>query len=319
MGRPRPARRRGTWPGRRALGAALVAVVASCGGETDAPAARDRAGVETVDADGAPPAVYQTSLTFLGFSPNPAILLVHFENRTTSDRVRLRYRGWLAGPDRWTPVLSVDDSVPVARAAWRILPAGPLRLGVEDGGELSNLRIALPAGGELRIDALEEFSTWSGITGRRESLRAADLQAGGRVESGWLLQRRRARLLDEQSAPRELQTLLLADTLGNGLLILRDRTLPDVPATAWAWIDGIRLEWADAILLDLPGASGGPGSWSFELRDVGLFGEITAEDPALAGPDAEGAAIRARRVRASLAIGDERRVLRGVLVEEREP
>lgn len=265
-----------------------------------------------------PEAVYHTALTFVGFGAEPSLIHLRFENRTEPDRLRLEYDGWIPGSDAWTSVLRVVDSIPVPRAAWRVLPAGPLRVGVEDGGELSTLRLDLE-GGPVRIDALEEVSSWSGSTGQRESLRFADLQAGGRVESGWLLQRQRARLLDEPAPDRLIQAFLLADTLGNGLLILRDRAFADAPATVWAWLDGVQLDWADAVLLDLPGSTGLPGSWSFEVPDVGLFGEITGSGPLLDELPEEGVGFRLYRATGTIGFADERRLLAGIGVEERGP
>ena len=262
--------------------------------------------------------MYHTALTFVGFGPEPSLVHFRFENRTEPDRLRLEYNGWIPGPDAWTSVLGVIDSIPAPRAAWRVIPAGPLRVGVEAGGELSTLRLDL-AGGPVQIDALEEVSSWSGSTGQRESLRFADLQAGGRVESGWLLQRQRARLLDEPAPDRLIQAFLLADTLGNGLLILRDRAFADAPATVWAWLDGVQLDWADAVLLDLPGATELPGSWSFEVPDVGLFGEITGSEPMMDELPEEGVGFRLYRIAATIGFGDEQRSLSGIGVEERGP
>jgi hypothetical protein len=265
-----------------------------------------------------PLAVYHTALTFVGFGREPSLVHLRFENRTEPDRLQMEYNGWIAGGDEWTSVLGVVDSIPVPRAAWRVLPAGPLRVGVEDGGELSTLRLDL-AGGPVRIDALEEVSSWSGSTGQRESLRFADLQAGGRVESGWLIQRQRARLLDEPAPDRRIQAFLLADTLGNGLLILRDRAFADAPATVWAWLDGVQLDWADAVLLDLPGSTGLPGSWSFEVPDVGLFGEVSGGEPMMDELPEEGTGFRLYRLSATIGFGNEQRSLSGIGVEERGP
>lgn len=266
----------------------------------------------------APEAVYHTALTFVGFGAEPSLAHLRFENRTKPDVLRLEYDGWIAGPDRWAAVLDVSDSIPVPRAAWRILPAGPLRIGVVDGGEPSTLLLDLEAG-PVRVDALDEVSSWSGSTGQRESLRFADLQAGGQVETGWLLQRQRARLLDDPTPNRLIQAFLLADTLGNGLLILRDRAFADAPAMVWAWLDGIQLDWSDAVLLDLPGSTVLPGSWSFEVPDVGLFGEITGSEPMLDQLPEEGTGFRIYRAAATIGYGEQTRLMAGIGVEERGP
>ena len=296
----------------------LAALAIGCAPAESPPAEEQTAPSPGTSASTTPEAVYHTALTFVGFGPEPSLVHLRFENRTEPDLLRLEYTGWIPGPDAWTSVLGVVDSIPVPRAEWRVLPAGPLRVGVEDGGELSTLRLNLE-GGPVRIDALEEISSWSGSTGQRESLRFADLQAGGRVESGWLLQRQRARLLDEPAPERLIQAFLLADTLGNGLLILRDRAFADAPATVWAWLDGVQLDWSDAVLLDLPGSTGLPGSWSFEVPDVGLFGEITGSEPLLDELPEEGIGFRLYRATATIGFGDERRMLAGIGVEERGP
>jgi hypothetical protein len=215
-------------------------------------------------------------------------------------------------------VLAVQDSIPVPRAAWRVVPAGPLHLSVEEGGQLSSLKLALE-GGEVRLDAMDEVSTWSGSTGQRESLRVADLQVAERVESGWLLRRRRARLLSEAPGERVLQAFVLSDTLGNGLLILRDRAFPDAPATVWAWIDGVRLDWSDAVLVDLPGTAAPPGSWSFEVPDAGIFGEISGAAPLLDELPQTDPGFRLYRATGSIGIGEQRRALSGIGFEERGP
>jgi hypothetical protein len=312
------------WPAvprdRRTLLLAAAVLGTACGsGEEPDPAARavpaDEASLST-----APLAVYHTGLTFVGFGADPALLHLRLENRTEADRLDLEYRGWTVAGGSWTPVLAVVDSIPVPRAAWRIVPAGALRLGVEDGGEVASLRVRLDSGGTLRVDALEEVSAWSGVTGRRESLRSADLQVPGRFESGWLLQRQRARFRNDPVPDRLMQTFAMSDSLGNGLLILRDRVIGDeAPAAAWAWVNGVRLDWSEAVLLALPGDPGVTGSWSFEIRDVGVFGEIMGGPPTLDALPAEGPGFRLFPVRASLALGEDRLALRGVAIEERGP
>ena len=299
---------------------ALLAVlpVAACGPSEPVPV--EEAGEPTggSSAVATPEAVYHTSLTFVGLGAEPALLHLRLENRTEPGRLRLDYRGWIPGAGSWTPVLTVEDSIPVPRAAWRVVPAGPLQLSVEDGGQLSSLRLSMD-GGSVRLDALEEVSSWSGATGQRESLRAADLQVGERVESGWLLRRRRARLTSESVGERVLQAFVLSDTLGNGLLILRDRAFPDAPAMVWAWLDGVQLDWSDAVLLDLPGSTTPPGSWSFEVPDVGLFGEIAGGVPLLDSLPQQGSGFRLYRASGSIGFGEQQRSMSGIGIEERGP
>jgi len=296
----------------------FVMQTSSCGASDSTPVEEASEAGSRDSTSAALEALYHTSLTFVGFGSEPALLHLRLENRTEPGRLRMDYRGWIPGSGSWTPVLAVQDSIPVPRAAWRVVPAGPLRLSVEDGGQLSSLRLGLE-GGEVRLDAMEELSTWSGSTGQRESLRIADLQAGGRLESGWLLRRRRARLLSEDPGERVLQAFVLSDTLGNGLVILRDRAFPDAPATVWAWIDGIRLDWSDAVLVDLPGSAGPPGSWSFEVPDAGIFGELSGTSPLLDALPQAGPGFRLYRATGSIGFADQRRSMSGIGLEERGP
>jgi hypothetical protein len=295
-----------------------VLAVAACGPSDPVPVEDTGEPTGGRSAVATPEAVYHTSLTFVGFGADPALLHLRLENRTEPSRLRLDYRGWIPGTGSWTPVLAVEDSIPVPRAAWRIVPAGPLHLSVEDGGQLSSLRLSVD-GGSVRLDALEEVSSWSGTTGQRESLRAADLQVGDRFESGWLLRRRRARLTSESIGERVLHAFVLSDTLGNGLLILRDRAFPDAPAMVWAWMDGVQLDWSDAVLLDLPGSTTPPGSWSFEVPDVGLFGEISGDAPLLDALPQQGPGVRLYRASGSIGFGEQQRSMSGIGIEERGP
>jgi hypothetical protein len=300
------------------LAGLVIVPVSSCGAPDSSPVEEATDSASGDSASVTPEALYHTSLTFVGFGSEPALLHLRLENRTEPGRLRMNYRGWIPGSGSWSPVLEVQDSIPVSRAAWRVVPAGPLHLSVEEGGQLASLRLGLE-GGEVRLDAMDEVSSWSGSTGQRESLRIADLQASGRVESGWLLRRRRARLLSEAPGDRVLQALVLSDTLGNGLLILRDRAFPDAPATVWAWIDGVRLDWSDAVLVDLPGTAGPPGSWSFEVPEAGLFGEISGSTPLLDELQDTDPGFRLYRTTGSIGFGEQRRSMSGIGFEERGP
>lgn len=300
--------------------AALVgaAVLAACGSPADR--ARDqRAAGSDPDGDAARfRAAYLTSLTFVGFQSPPSLAHVRFENRTDGDRLVLSYEGWLAGRDEWTPVLALRDTLPVPRAAWRVVPAGPARIRVGNGAQIESLSLPLDSV-TLRVEALDAISAWGSTTGQRETLRSAELSVGAFSEPGLLLQQRRARILDAPRPDTVSQAFVLTDTLGNGLIILHRSALPDVPASVWAWLDGERVEWSDALVLPLASSEGTTGRWSLEVADRDITVEIEGSEPSRDATSASGSAYRLFPVRATLSFADQRRTMAGVRIGDVGP
>lgn len=296
----------------------IGALAAACGtpdgrggGGDDAPA------VDSV-GNNAPRAAYLTSLTFVGFEPSPSLVHFRFENLADRRRLAMSYEGWIAGRDDWTSILSVRDSIPVPRGAWRVMPVGGLRLRVGGGAQIEALRVPVD-GGPLRLEALDAISAWSSSTGQRETLRSAELLLGPGAESGLLLQRRRARPLETVRPSAPSQAFVLTDTIGDGMIILRNRAVPDAPATVWAWLDGERLEWTDALLLSLTAPDGSPGRWSLEITREGIVVEVEGAAPVLETSTDMESAYRLYPVSATLSVGDERRKLSGIGIEDDGP
>jgi hypothetical protein len=265
-----------------------------------------------------PRAGYLTSLTFVGFEASPSLLHLRFENQADRDRLALSYQGWVAGRAEWSPLLEVEDTIPVARAAWRVVPTRGLRLRIGRGAQIEAVRLPLD-GTPLRLEALDVISSWSSSTGQRETLRSAELLLGPGTEAGLLLQRRRARSLEAERATLASQAFVITDTVGDGLIILRNRIAPDAPATAWGWIDGERIEWSDALLLALAPSEGSPGRWSLEIAREGIVVEIEGAAPVHETASSMGSSYRLYPVRATLSVGDERRTMAGLGIEDDGP
>lgn len=263
-------------------------------------------------------ASYLTSLTFVGFQEPISLVHVRFENRSEENQLALSYEGWLAGPDEWRPFFTLRDTLPVPRAAWRVVPAGPVRLRVGEGAQIESLMLPLDSM-QLRLEALDAISAWSSTTGQRETLRSAELLFGDRAEPGLLLQQRRARILGTPRPDTLSESFVLTDSLGNGLIILHGRALPDVPASVWAWLDGERIEWSDALLV--PSAS--PDStivrWSLEMTDQEMTIELESSTPIRSALSTSGSRYRMVPVRATLVTGDERHSMAGIRVEDAGP
>ncbi len=296
----------------------VVALLAACG------PAQDRATDGTAGADGDtvgsphPRAAYLTSLTFVGFEATPSLVHLRFENLAEGNELALSYGGWVAGRSEWAEILQVEDTIPVPRAAWRVLPISDFRLRVGTGAQIEAVRLPVNET-SLRVEALDEISSWSSSTGQRETLRSAELLLGPGAESGFLLQRRRARPLESPRADAPAQVFVLTDTIGDGLVILRNRAVADAPATVWTWLDGERLEWTDALLLALSPSEGSPGRWSLEIADEGIVVEIAGQPPVREAIAPTGSSYRLYPVRATLSTGDDRRTLAGIGIEDDGP
>lgn len=303
-----------------AVAAVVVAAActAACGAPDNRPGGTDAAPPIDSVGNAAPRAAYLTSLTFVGFEPSPSLVHFRFENLADRRYLDLSYEGWIAGRDAWTSILQVRDSIPVPRGAWRVMPVGDLRLRVGGGAQIEALRVPVE-GAPLRLEALDAISSWSSSTGQRETLRSAELLLGPGAESGLLLQRRRARPLETVRPAAPSQAFVLTDTIGDGMIILRNRAVPDAPATVWAWLDGERLEWSDALLLSLTAPDGSPGRWSLEIAREGIVVEVQGAAPVLETSTDMGSAYRLYPVSATLLVGDERRQLAGIGIEDDGP
>jgi hypothetical protein len=305
--------------GASAAVAALCAVLAGCGepGEQTPPERPAPSASESRSAEPLPGAFYHTELTFVGRGEAPALLHLRFDNRTDSVSIRLRYRGWFGG-EQWTELIDHRDSLPVPRAAWRILPTGPVRIVAGEGGEPSSVILQLQDA-DLRLDSHGAIGSWNSSTGQRESLRLAELLVEAGAETGLLLARQRARRIDALAEEDYGQYFLLSDTTGNGILLMRDSTSPDAPVTAWTWFDGIEGEWDDAMILTLAASEGTPGRWSFDLPEAGVLGELRGVPPELAEAADDGTGFHAFRVDAALVIEGESWTMSGIGVQERIP
>jgi len=306
---------------RRAHPAVLVAclTVVGCdaGGEAGAPERPEDAAVPATPAVELTRAVYRTELTFVGRGRPPAVLHLRFENVVDSSEVRLRYRGWIAG-QAWSPILDVRGALPVPRAAWRVLPVGSLRVAVGEGGDLASV-ILERDDGIMRLDSWGLIGSWNSSTGQRESLRIAELTQGSGGDSGLLLSRQAARPTDDPPPVDTGQLFLVTDTLGNGILLLRDSTLPDTPVTAWTWFEESQSEWSDALILSLAASPGSPGRWSIELPEAGLLGELRAVAPQWSDPEDDGTRFEMFRIEGTLVMAGEPWSVSGMGIQESGP
>lgn len=270
--------------GRAALGLALIGA-AACG---DAPPpvedGRESADVAAADSP-IVPARYLTAYVFAGGASETPHLYALLDNRTSRTLLRREYRAWIAEED-WRQILSVRDTIPVPRAAWRLLPAPGFRLQVGDGGEALTLSFR-HAGDEVRLLPGAPVSEWTGATGQREFLAPSTLVWRGEERSGLLFFRRAARTEDGEAGGEVDRLFLLAAPGGEGVLV--SPPSPGEPggfSTAWTWLDGVQGTWTDAVLRDTTTEAGGTG-WILELSEAGVRGRFRSAgrpEDAAAGP-----------------------------------
>lgn len=214
----------------------------------------------TTAAPSLPPARYVTVLAWTTGGGRPSGVL-WMENWTgaSGDLVRM-YRGWRIDGDTARAVLAVDDTLPVAPAAWRPLPAPGLRLSVDPRGRLSSLDMGA---GQVRLLLDRELSSWRGATGadqrlRRGRLLAADADTAVADITAAVL--RFERLPGGPGPAGPARTLLLSGEDGRGLLVLDEGT-ERAWSRGWTWDGQGALTSLDPA--SLPDTTRGEGRWIF--------------------------------------------------------
>lgn len=261
----RPARRCGL----PALAAVALAIAAGCEAPPpERPA--DPAGAPGRDSASAlASARYLTHLLFV--AGDGTAFHGAFDQTADERRLTRTYEGWWLRNGSWERLLEQRDSLPVPRAGWRVLPTANMSVRVGDAGELVGLRFSDAGDGDVRLEAGEELAVWIGPTGQRESLGVGVLTGPDEPVPGLLFFRRAARALRIAEQPGATRHFLLADSLGNGLLLQAGP--PPEPSVAHTWLHGVEGTWTD---LALEAEAAEERAWRFELPGTDLEGRIRA-------------------------------------------
>lgn len=259
----------------------LLALLAGCGD-----AARGRgtpAAVDSADASMAviAPARYLTHLLFAG--GDGTVFFASFAQETDAERLSRDYAAWWGDAGGWRPLSRVRDTLPVPRAAWRILPTPDMAVRVGDSREVHGLDFR---SGEARVALVadERVSAWTGPTGQRESLGLAGLAIGERSVGGVLYFRRAARATRFPAESGVSRTFVLADSAGNGLLIEVGEG-PEQPVVARTWLHGTAAVWDGVTFEPDDGVGATPvRRWTFRIAAAGLNGVIRAVSSRTEGP-----------------------------------
>lgn len=216
------------------------------------------------------PARYRTDLAAVAFGAPEGAVYLRFRQDVTGDAVHRRYAGWRLDAPEGSRVLTIRDSLPAPRAAWRILPGPGLRVVAGEGEE----PIGLLVGGEeapweIRVDST--LASWPGATGQRERMALGRLVTDS-VRPALVVLRREARPLDAPSSRSPSHLFVLVDGQGAGIVVLARGTVPgtqaETPGDTLAGLDAsVRIhDGAEVRTLEgfrlVPGETAGrPTSW----------------------------------------------------------
>lgn len=212
---------------------------------------------------------YITHLLFAG--PDGRSFFGVFDQSSQERQLTRQYDAWWSDGSTWQSLVNERDTLPIPRAAWRILPTTNMDIRVGDVGQMVSLVFTPPDAMPVRLDARESVSVWTGPTGQRESLGLGVLQLEDDAGPGLLFFRRAARALSIPPTAETSRTFVLADSLGNGLLFhTGDEQQPTVAHT---WLHGTEAAWSGVILETLDPTEGAE-EWSFSISGTDLRGNI---------------------------------------------
>lgn len=253
---------------------------------------------------------FLNAFAFTGTVPGSSLLYLELTQRTTERSLARDYRGWLSEDEEgWRPFLRLRDTLPIPRAAWRIVPGGGLRLQVGDGARIVSLSLQDSAR-RLRLRPGRILAEWTGPTGQREFFALATLERDSISQPGLLHFRRAARTATAPPDRAADRLLLLGDSRGNGFLVAQTEAEAETESFAWGWLDGARSRWSGVRF-----RREGPDSWSLVIPAPGIAAELTSVDPGAASPPPPAALVRG-----TLEAPDgERRAVHGLLVDGRLP
>jgi hypothetical protein len=218
------------------------------------------------------PARYLTHFVFAGV--DGSAFFASFDQETDERSLTRAYDAWRADAEGWTSLVTIRDTLPTPRAAWRILPGAGFDVRVGDAREVMSLGFAAPDG-RVELRPGDEVALWTGPTGQRESVGLAGLDVDGHAVGGLLFFRRAARALQFPAGAPGSRGFLLADSVGNGLLFeVEDGSGATVAHT---WLHGSIDAWDDVVFTADSIAAGAPvRRWRFEIPGAELSGTIRA-------------------------------------------
>ena len=191
----------------------MLAALSACSGAPPGETSETRGDIAGEPLTAAIDARYLTHLLFA--ADDGTAFVASFDQTAEGEDLRLDYDVRLAEGDSWRPLVRAQDTLSVARAAWRLLPARGMAVRVGDAGQVVSLLFSEPAGqaaDTVRLVAATGVSVWTG-RGTRESLGSRRSRPGSRRAGIPLLSPRRPGA-EHSVAVTDDRRLCFADSLG---------------------------------------------------------------------------------------------------------
>ncbi|MFP3947506.1 MAG: hypothetical protein ACLFWG_02150 [Longimicrobiales bacterium] len=266
--------------------------------EGGAPAVGPAASPGTTTEGLEPPAADQAPEPEEVEAPSDTMLVVpiFFLARTTREGVLRSIRGRVGRGASWEPFAEEEWLGPASRTPWRIVPRGPVRLVVGDGGALETVIFRDPPR-LLELDLGEQLAEWTGTGGSTFRLEASSVLLGSRTFDGITLDMARGQDLAD-GAPGDWAFLVSGDSLQ---LVLESPTQAppgtDSAFRAYGRVDFRQLQWPE-ITVDWsetrayePARRDVPAAWRFRATGPGgpeISGSFSSRSAQLAAGSGEG-------------------------------
>lgn len=271
-------------------------------------------GASSVDSEAPALALYRRELSFLAEEGGRPAATVSAQVRPLGNRALRSVQAWMTTDAGWT-VLALDrwEAAPL-RQPWRVLPHGPLRLLVEDGGDLEALVFGREASSP-RLESGPLAGEWNAGADARVLLRGAELRVGATATPGVLVD-------------VELGSMTLPDTVLGTRAVLTDGeggivVLVMLPEEG---LHALAFRGAQAEVLPLQAVvPEGSTRWRLLSAEEEVLGELSprderAEEPVAQGAEpADAAALAGRpplQVTGWIRLGGDRRDLVGLFRPE---
>ena len=314
---PRPSR------GVRGLSAlALLAGGLACGDGVPGEAPAIPESDETPAAPVTEALDYERSLVFMTAGADSALWVPWlFSASSRPEGVAREVHASLYRGGMWEPFLSEAWETPPSRAAWRILPRGPLRLVVSEGEALERI---IYAGGtrELEVELGDVLAEWTGARGETFRLLDGGLILGDRRTRGLVLDVVRTRE-PSSGAPGDWMLLVSGDSLQ---VVLHAPPGPahalENPFRGWARLGfgrldlpDVSIDWAEVRPFE-PARRDVPVAWELSAESVDMTGRLDVSSSQLEAGVGEGAILPVSglfEVTGTLTIRGSRYPVRGLI------
>jgi hypothetical protein len=236
-------------------GVVLFTALAACAEEAPSPdLATETPSVSATPTQGTgPPRRYQRHIVFVGVRSDTLLAAAWLIDAAAhASGVDRTARAFLLRGSEWDTFLDERWSTEPTRVAWRIVPRGPLRMTVREGGALERM-IHSAAPRELEMAFGDNLMDWTGRRGESVRLLTGGLDVGDAHEPGYVLDLSRA--ADPDVPPGGDWAFLVS---GDSLQVVLHASDPSLGAAgnlfqAWARLDfrelrepALRIEWAES-------------------------------------------------------------------------